>query len=598
MDRERNSRRVCDSGLLAPDIVSAPEPSLAYPPVAPVLSFARLLLRISALLAPYFLLERVFVHAARLPSEGYEQAFLTAEWMRRLGASSPWALALVLLVASAAAAGLRYRSFGPRWSDLEHGTRLRIFIVLVAGVMTWTFGTYAYNLYVDRGHELDRLLLLMLLLLLWWRPVFVFPLLLLLVLLLHQFSHPLGGYSWAQPVLLLRVLVLFAALLLVQMAWRRPHVAEFVFLACCLVASHYWVPGTGKLRLSWVLWDRIYYLLPATHANGWLAFMDADAVSALTRGLAWFNWPMKLGTLLVECGALCCLWRRAVLRTFLVAAILLHVGILGLTGICFWQWVVLDAALLLAFFAGRSGGVPIFTPGHFLLSIVLIGGSAYWFRPARLAWHDVPASYTYRFEGRADSGRSYALPPLFFAPYEYQFTLSAFGYLTPERRLPIVWGASSWQTAAALERAGSTEEVLAVEHALGRNTFDPERRETFERFMARFVANWNMHRGERRWWRWLPAPPQLWTFTGSGIRAGAEPITSVRIYEVFTFFDGTQYREIRKALVGEVHTSSVEESIPLAGDGELAHIAPAEPRVAVPRNHPVGGVTNGSGHEQ
>jgi hypothetical protein len=233
----------------------------------------------------------------------------------------------------------------------------------------------------------------------------------------------------------------------------------------------------------------------------------------------------------------------------------LHAGIFLITGICFWEWMLLDAALLAFFVRKNLPDVPIFTHQHFLLSIFLIGGAALWFKPTQLAWLDVPVSYTYRLEAELVGGKTVALPPRFFAPYDYQFTLGDFGYLTEEPHLGIVWGATRQRTLVkALQSATSLEHIQALESQFGRRSFDPGRCAVFDRFVRRFAANWNTRNSGTDWWRLLAAPRQLWTFDGpTSIRKG-ESIRRVIVYQVTSLFDGEHYRELRR---NEVRTVEV-----------------------------------------
>jgi hypothetical protein len=319
---------------------------------------------------------------------------------------------------------------------------------------------------------------------------------------------------------------------------------------CCLIAGHYWVCGLGKLQLGWLLHDRVHYLLPATYANGWLGFLQPEVIERLTRALAGANGPMKLLTLSVECGALLCLGHRSVLRLMLAAWMTFHAGIFLISGICFWKWMVLDATVLGVFFRKNLPPVPIFTRGHFLLSIGLISTAGLWSAPVKLAWLDARVTYTYRFEAIGPDGRTFTLPPRFFAPYDYQFTLGNFGYVAEPPHLGIVWGAIMEPSLAkALENAGSTEQILTLERERGRPGFDASRSAVFDGFIRQFASHWNERNTKDSWWSLLQAPRQLWTFSRPPAIRDGQRIDQVMIYEVTSLFDGKRYREVRKTRV-------------------------------------------------
>jgi hypothetical protein len=324
-----------------------------------------------------------------------------------------------------------------------------------------------------------------------------------------------------------------------------------------MIAAHYWVSGWEKVRLGWPAGDRVGLLLASTYANGWLGFLEPTTIARLVDALLAVNAPAKVATLLVECGGLFVLWRQATVRWFLAAAIGLHGAIFALTGIAFWLWAVLDALVLILFFRRRHPAAPLFDRPHFLLSLLLIGGGAIWFRPVPLAWLDARATYTYRPEAVATGGRAHPLPPGFFAPYDYQFTLGAFRYLVDAPRLPITWGATRDRgLTAELNDARTPARILELEARYGRNDHDPDRARVFDAFVRRFVGSRHERGGRGRWSGVLQAPPTLWTFPRDAhVPAGAR-IERVVVYEVLSFFDGERYVEIRRTPV---------RTIPLAG---------------------------------
>jgi hypothetical protein len=518
-----------------------------------------LLLRIGTLVVLTAAIERSVFSLTTLPPESYRGPVLMAGLVDRLADLSWLELAGVLTAGIAAVVFLATTSLGPRWEQLEQGHRLRLLTVVVAAALAWEWATYGYNFYFDRAHALDRLVLVALLPLVVWRPVFTWPFLIALLPILWQFGYPIGGSSVAAPVLPVRALILVAAFWLAYAVAGRVRIADFVFVLCCLIAAHYWISGYGKLRLGWAGHDSVGLLLPATYANGWLGFLEPSSIEAATTWLLAFNWPLKLATLLVECGALVALWRRSSLRGFLLASVVFHAGIFTVTGILFWQWMLLNVAVLILFFGRHSPALAMFSWTHLLLSIGLIGGGALWCRPLPLVWLDAPMTYTYRVEAIGESGRSYVLPPRFFAPYDYQFTLGGFRYLVPAERLSITWGAiHDVRVLERLEQPGAREEVSAIEKAFGYDAFDPARAAAFDEFVRHFAGTWSRRPSESRWWEALGPPRLLWTFPRGPLPSAADPIAAVNVHEVTSFFDGRRYVEVRKVPVRQVQVRTEE----------------------------------------
>jgi hypothetical protein len=504
---------------------------------------AALVLRVGALVAGAAALELLLMRAARLPAEAYARPVIVLELARHTVSGDAAGAALLVSLLAATVALAYSRSFGPRWESLERG-ELRWLVVLVAAILAWTFSSYDFNAWYARAHDIDRLLLIALLPCIWWRPVFVFPFLTLLVAVAWQTSWPIEGFSWAGPAPLIRVLFLFSAFMI---AWpiRRIRAADLLFAIFCLVAAHYWVPGYRKLRLGWIEDDIVAFLLPATYANGWLGFLSAPTISHITRVLVALNWPMKVGTVLVEWGALVAIWRPTTLRLLLIGGIIFHIGIVLLSGIFFWAWMLLELMLLVLFLRrGAISRLPIFTLPHFLLSLLLIGAGAITFRAVSLSWMDSRVEYTYRMVGIGESGREYALPPAFFAPYDFQFTLNAFRYLVPAARMSITWGATGPITARRLAGVTTPDEVFALEAELGASAFVAGRSAAFDEFIRTFVPRRDTL-VDFHWWSRFRAPPLLWTFPRRAPENGGDRLVSVVVREVTSLFDGVRYAEIR-----------------------------------------------------
>lgn len=519
----------------------------------------RIVAGVGTLLILYFVLERWLLASARLPATGYDQPILLVELLRRsfvpegslLGSAQRVVPTLALCVVL-----LRWRgALTAPWRGWTGGPHLRVFVGVVTAVLAWAYATYDYNLYFDRAHLLDRAVLLGLAVAVVWRPIFVWPFLALAVAMLWQFSYPIGHFSVAQPFVLVRILLLFLAAWLLRAITRRSWSAEFLFLAITVLASAYLRCGVGKVLLgasddgllNWATHGHLYFLLLATHANGWLGHLDQTTVTSFAQTISRFDRIMVVGTLLLECGALFALLRRRILFAFLAGWIGFHLGVFALSGIFFWKWMLVEATLAGVLLArGSAQAFPIFKTSWFVLSLGLIVAGMSWFRPVNLAWYDSPLSYTYRFVGVGESGTRYALPPRFFAPYDYQFTLGNFHYAADYPGLDITWGAI-WDRGIVeqlLQPVGLAE-IEAMERAEGRNRYDAEDAERLESFVRTFVTNYNRRRSKETILSAIAAPPHLWSMAPANAYDGNEPLVEVAIHQVTGYFDGARFDELR-----------------------------------------------------
>ena len=502
------------------------------------------------LLLLYIGLDWYLLSVGRLPSDSYYSPVLLVELLRNL----PLHFYIALPVLVAAALYLRGGSaFAVRWQQLAHH---RVVLPLVAAsvvLLAWAFSTYRFNFYFGQAHALDRVLLVVLAALVIWRPIFTLPFTLVFLPVIGQFDFPIGGYSWSEPFMLWRILVLVVAALLLQIATGRKQKA-LVFIILCLVAAHYWGPGVGKLRLNWLTHGHLYHLMFATYANGMWGFLSPEALTSMARFASRFDLLLLLFTLAVEIGALISLWNRRIFVAASFGRILLHVGIALFSGIFFWKWIVISTLLIwLLRRPDRIEDDALFTPAHFLFSIVLIGGGIVWFQPTNLAWYDSPLSYTYRLEVQTADGTTEMLTPRAMQPYDYQFTLgNYFSYLVEAKQTVVVWGAVFERPLAdALLSAETPADIYAIEEQMGNVPFNRAQAEQFDNFIRDYVTTLN-ERGRNDWWEWLKPPPQLITFDGADAYSGSQPITKVTVKQVTGFYDGTSWDEIRSRTVREI----------------------------------------------
>ena len=516
---------------------------------------AGFVVRVGAIIAVYVVLDRAIKVVAHLPPESYVQTYLGAEILARAldlvgrhGLASVGLLVLVCLLFAVAVGGplsALGRLIG-RWPS--DGKRVRIFVTLVASLLAWIFSTYGYNFFFDRSHFADRLMIVALVPLIWARPVFVLPFLLQISSVIGQFKIPLGGYSWATPSLPISLLTLFGAQLLVASISNRRDRRDLVFLAVCATAAHYFVSGFTKVGLGWYSSDKVHLLLTNAYAHGWLAWVSEETISSAAALLARADVPIRVFTGMVELGSLAAIWSRRALKWFILAWAMLHVGIFAVSGICFWKWVVVEVALYLVFFRSNGPVSNIFTNHHRIVGVVLIGAGALIFRPTPLAWLDAPITYTYRFEGIANSGRVYDLTPASFEPYWYQFSLSSFTYLSNEPRLPVVMGAlRNPQAIQLLEQASSRSDIEAIEQSSGWMHRDTTKIAGMQSLMKRYLRSTRVPR--RPVTAWISPPRDLWMFGRGETFRRQEPLSRIRVNEVTSHFDGKTYREVRRQTV-------------------------------------------------
>ena len=478
--------------------------------------------------------------STRLSSESYQKPVIYLAFLEKILMNWQW---LILSIAIFTGAFFLRKNLRCSWGVFPHSRFVRLLVMLATVVLAWTFATYDLNLFLNRAHYTDRLLLSVLIPLIYWRPVFVLPFLTMLFPVVWQFGL-LKGFSWATILIPLNVLILFSAFYIFYVISKKFLLKDFAFLSGCLFAAHYWLSGYGKLTVDWLMRDQIYFLLPATYTNGWLDGLNPDTISFMVRYLAVFNIPLKLLVITIEFGMLFFFFRNKWTRFLICGAILLHAGIFLVSGIFFWMWGIMGIGLLICFTQKEAfAQLPLNSTRHIVTSMILIAGGIYWCNPPNLVWYDSPVSYTYRFKAIAENADTYYLPPAFFAPYDYQFTLGKFSYLSHRPSLQITWGDTQDADMAQKLSRLSLPQALSFEARHGAIRYDSTETMAFDRFLTEYIHNWNVRLSKDTWLSKVSAPRQLWTFPNAPAFEKPMRIDSVVITRVTSFFSNNNYSE-------------------------------------------------------
>ena len=507
-------------------------------------------MRLGVLLLAYSLMEQWTLGLARLPEAAYEGVLVFPQLLLRAaipesGLSFGFLARGCVTAAVVAVAVARPRRVLATWQEGDIDPVVRIMVAVPTVILAWAYAAYPLNHFFGQVHLIDRVVVMVLAAGTLWRPAFAIPFAVAVAASARQLVHPMELDYVAEPFGLLRVLILTGAFVVVRSVWQRVRPSDLVFLVLTLVAAGYVVSGLGKIRLDWFAHGLIGLMVPATYANGWLAFLEPAAIEAFTNRVLDVDVLMLGGTFAVEILAVFALVRRRLSMAFLLGWIGFHGGVLAISGIFFWKWMVFEAALFLLFLLRpASPALKVFTTSHALLSVPLILGGTIWFHPTSLTWHNAAASYSYRFEAVGESGRTYSLPPAFFAPYDHQFGMGNLGFLSPYDQLPITWGATSSIDDARLLLTIAPGDLARIEAERGRVPLQEDRARNVDRFVERFVRSAQEPGPMERFFRLVDPPPHIVTFARGEVYRAQEPIVRVVVHQVTSFFDDDGYHEL------------------------------------------------------
>ncbi len=510
----------------------------------------RFLCRIGLLGLLYFYINHVIQQTAKIPISYYKLPFITWESIKHLFSSYKnfVALPLVLML------GIYWRRVGVKWEVFSYSKAIRFITLLATGVLTWVFSTYEYNLFCNQAHFADRILLIVLLPFIWRRPIFILPYLFILHSIIGQFIY-LNLYPIATFHLPIHILMFVLAYYLFYLVTKTRHISDFVFLFGCMYFAHYWWSGWNKVDAEWIFYDQISHVTSVMYANGWISFLEPETIGNAIQQLESINAPLRLIVLGLELGCMFFLLHHKFARFLLIGFISFHIGAFLMYGICFWVWVIMDLGFL--WLLWQKDGISQFfrfNKYQMLFSFALIFFCYRWNTLTALSWHSSPLGYTYRFEALCEDGNTYHLPPQFFAPYDFQFTMNNFKYLQKEPLFNTFWGATNASTARYFRQKPSIEEIFEYEEAQFSSYYDETRKLVFEDFMKKWLKNWNERLSNKTWMSAIQAPEHLWTFPLKTFPNQPQRIEKVKVIEMTTLYKDREHLELRKRPVYELST--------------------------------------------
>jgi hypothetical protein len=362
------------------------------------------------------------------------------------------------------------------WSFSEHGSRrigwdsidssggLRWVAFSIGLTLFWSHGCYPYNLYFDQAHLFDRSMLLLLLFLGLRSPVLLLFFVVEVVISRSQLLHPIHSTTSIADELPIRILAMMAGAAVwngVHALWAttrgrdrsraaaadafgaRIPTTALIYAVLCLVGAYYSFAGYAKLEIGdsifdWIRSARLENLFIAAHLNGWHASLSGPALFRIADHIASLSIFIAAATVVVELGMLFILAHRWFTAGIVAAVVSMHLGIVVMTGIFFWKWLLVDCALAFWLWLRRGDRslARMYSPALCVLSIVLIFALNGLFGTNKFTWWNTRWESVTEVEGVGADGSVYRIDPHDFHPY------MLLDFIDPEgaERKTIVYG--------------------------------------------------------------------------------------------------------------------------------------------------------------
>ncbi len=543
----------------------------------------KLIVQAAGLLLFGIAFEALFVAAeARLPRNIYFDASYTLSLLKRVP------LAFILALLSLAFSGWLFTPAGRDrfgWRQIDRVGGLRWLIFGVAAALSWAYSGYGYNYYYGQSHLWDRLLLTLLMFAILRSPLLVAVFCFELLVSRGQFSHPIGARTPIGDELSIRVLGMVVGCGMWNVAlcglrripdasriafvkkWR--HLAELptrslVYSILCLIGFYYAFAGLGKLLiganlLDWMRFSHMENLFVASHLNGWFHHLPEARVLELAEWIRAISVPISAATLILELSMLFILLRQRGTWLLLGAISSMHIGIVIMSGIIFWKWMVLDLLLLawLWFWRNHEEVRSLYSRSNFIVSLLLIAAVMAAFHENRFSWWNTKWIKIYEIEAKDEAGNVYLVDYADFAPY----ILLDF-YQPKEHRInTIVYGMNPHQfVMQGLEDADpeDLQQFFAAPPGSGAEKAQRKQKRIFNEFMKRHFKHRN--RGPRRTvMPFLFPSPSLHNrhLSAPNLYRDQAPIVEVRLRYVEIFYSGSKLHRMRDEIV---HTVRIPRS--------------------------------------
>ena len=375
----------------------------------------------------------------------------------------------------------------------------RYLFLCVIAIQTYTIAFMDFNHYHGEWFLADRILLVALAVYAVINPYSLPLYLIQLVLLTNQLEVPdVVDYDRTHKSLILPILLSFwVFFVLKQLFVRRIRWTSFVLIMLSILSSWYLKAGIAKYQINWPATNNLYNMLAASVDAGWLHTVDTEFLQQVGSFLNKYHVALQYGGLVVEMLLpLLLLLHRQVALVCLAGFIAFHLMVYALSGIFFWQWIVMELIVMGVLVVDEAYADRLFTWENRLIYFTLLLINPLFVQITKLAWLDCGYINSYTFYLLDDQGKQKKLDSSFFAPYDVGFAKNRFYYLREEKHLARTLGQCYdphlvLLTAAWGEHPNeeNIKNVNAYRSAHGMDDYQREKSDRFIHFLQTFTRN-------------------------------------------------------------------------------------------------------------
>jgi len=179
--------------------------------------------------------------------------------------------------------------------------------------------------------------------------------------------------------------------------------------------------------------------------------------------------------------------------------------------------------------------------------MLIIVTARQWNNPVELVWLSKPLQYVSQLVAETEQGETLPLSPDFFGSYDYNFTFQGFHEFRPNPKGKRLGFGVSREVFYFFTVERTDREILEFEKTAGQDKSNENRRKKSQKFLDRYIQNFNRRDITHQRFSWLKAPDLLWQ--GNGVTELPSDARIVRLalhYSTHYYSDTLGPRVIRE----------------------------------------------------
>lgn len=419
-----------------------------------------------------------------------------------------------------------------RWRDIfnENIKEIKYFFIFILLVYAWGLLTLDYNLYFNQAYHFDRIILFLLLIFSIYSPISFIYFFLLSLLFFNQVMYPnfgnisFGTYINIKPIN--ETLILFIIFMVIKRVYKEFSIIAFFIALLALHASNYYIPVLGKILISthgldWIWINDLSNLLIAKYSHGWLLeYIPLDSMLFIVEWVSFFTIPLQIFTFLMQAFALFVFINKRFSLFLFMLFELSHLGILLLSGILFWKWILLNIGIVYVITKlNDKNSQKIFTYRMtlWMLPFILLGSGV--FKAHKLAWYDTPLNNFNKVYVVTDNNERYAIDANLFHLYKfawYDGLLNSFNCFLDEE-IRTAWDTLDQTEIEQLTKISNESNLTLIrskihdfEKKYGRNQFDITKQKQIREFFLKYFRAFNAYQKKKIIWNYFTPPRHMY----------------------------------------------------------------------------------------